>query len=86
MADKYIVHTTIKGVVKKGGKPVIIKRSSEPQEVPSALVKELLDRGVITQVPGQAEASTSRTPQQPPAPSNANPTPDADNPPPPADD
>lgn len=53
MADKqYIVKTTIRGVEKKGGKIVVIKSGPAPQDVPAGLVKELLERGAIEEVPG----------------------------------
>jgi hypothetical protein len=52
MAKQYIVKTTIHGMVKKGGEKVVIKRSTEPQNVPDALVKELLASGVIDEVGG----------------------------------
>ncbi|RIA22661.1 hypothetical protein DFO61_3351 [Ectopseudomonas oleovorans] len=50
MAKQYIVKTTIHGIPKAGGKKVVIRSSPEPQDVPAALVKELLERGVIEEV------------------------------------
>lgn len=47
MAKQYIVKTTVHGVVKAGAKKLVIVSSPEPQDVPAALVKELLERGVI---------------------------------------
>ncbi len=58
MAKQYIVKTTIHGIPKAGGKKVVIKSSPEPQDVPAALVKELLDRGVIEEVGATAKAKT----------------------------
>lgn len=54
MAKQYIVKTTIHGMAKKGGEKVVIKRSATPQDVPDALVKELLARGVIEEEGGAA--------------------------------
>ncbi|MDG9928529.1 MULTISPECIES: hypothetical protein [unclassified Pseudomonas] len=62
MAKQYIVKSTIHGIVKKGGKKVVIKSSPEPQEVPDALVKELLERGVIEEVEGGAKAKGATAP------------------------
>ena len=56
MAKQYIVKTTIHGIPKAGGKKVVIKSSPEPQDVPAALVKELLERGVIEEVGATAQA------------------------------
>ena len=56
MAKQYIVKTTIHGIPKAGGKKVVIKSSPEPQDVPAALVKELLERGVIEEVGAAAKA------------------------------
>lgn len=56
MAKQYIVKTTIHGIPKAGGKKVVIKSSPEPQDVPAALVKELLDRGVIEEAGAPAKA------------------------------
>lgn len=58
MADKqYIVKTTIRGIEKKGGKIVVIKSGPAPQHVPAGLVKELLERGAIEEVPGATGAA-----------------------------
>lgn len=56
MAKQHIVKTTIHGIPKEGGKKVVIRSSPEPQDVPSALVKELLARGVIEEAGATAKA------------------------------
>lgn len=65
MAKQYIVKTTIHGIPKAGGKKVVIKSSPEPQDVPAALVKELLERGVIEEAgaPAKANADADSTQQ-----------------------
>lgn len=59
MAKQYIVKTTVHGIPKVGGKKVVIKSSPEPQDVPSGLVKELLDRGVIEEYEGKAKGKVA---------------------------
>ena len=54
MANQYIVKSTIHALPKKGGKKVIIKPSKDPQTVPAEYVKDLLARGAIEAVEGQA--------------------------------
>lgn len=65
MAKQYIVKTTIHGIPKAGGKKVVIKSSPEPQDVPAALVKELLERGVIEEVGATAKAKPEADSPQP---------------------
>lgn len=61
MEKQFIVKTTVHGIAKKGGKKVVIKPSPEPQNVPGALVKELLASGVIEEyvVKGKAPSSVN---------------------------
>lgn len=59
MAKQYIVKTTVHGLAKAGGKKVVIKSSPEPQDVPSGLVKELLERGVIEEYEGKAKGKVA---------------------------
>lgn len=47
MAKQYIVKVTVQGYAKKGDKPVTLKASPEPQDVPAGLIKELLARELI---------------------------------------
>jgi len=61
MAKQYIVKTTVHGLVKAGGKKVVIKSSPEPQDVPSGLVKELLERGVIEEYESKAKGKATDT-------------------------
>lgn len=59
MAKQYIVKATIHGIAKKGDKKVVIKASPEPQNVPGALVKELLAGGVIEEYVGKGKAPSN---------------------------
>lgn len=58
---KYIVNTTIQGR-DKGGKKFVIPRSSEPQDIPSGLVKELLARSAIEAPKAPAGGKNSAAP------------------------
>lgn len=58
---KYIVKATIQTLEK--GKKLVIKPSTEPQEVPKALVKELLGKGLIVE-PGTGSAKSAAEPTQ----------------------
>lgn len=60
MAKQYIVKTTVQSRDGKG-KKILIKSSPTPQDVPSALVKELLARGTIEEVGGAAKEPAGTT-------------------------
>lgn len=87
MADKkYIVIGTVHAVEKKGGKKVVLLRSTEPQPVPASLVKELLEEGLIAESGDSEEApappkkgKTSAKPKTAPVvPTTTPPAPDDD--------
>ena len=59
---KYIVKATIQTLEK--GKKLVIKPSAEPQEVPKALVKELLGKGLIVET-GTGSAKSGAEPATP---------------------
>lgn len=58
MAKQYIVKATIHGQAKKGGKKVVLKPATTPQDVPAELVKELLDRDLIEEIGGKPAAAS----------------------------
>ena len=60
MAKQYIVKTTVQSRDGKG-KKILIKSSPTPQDVPSALVKELLARGTIEEVGAAAKVQGGTT-------------------------
>ena len=62
MAKQYIVKTTVQSRDGKG-KKILIKLSPTPQDVPSALVKELLARGAIEEsgAGSKEQAATTET-------------------------
>lgn len=60
MAKQYIVKTTVQSRDGKG-KKILIKSSPTPQDVPSALVKELLARGTIEEVGAASKEQAGTT-------------------------